>query len=121
MTITMGGITVDCANPHTLADFWTKALGYEIAHDYGTFVFIGPADKSSDNTVYLGFQQVPEERVGKNRLHIDFRVDDRAAESARLVELGATVVGEHAVPTLSWTVLRDPEGNEFCVGQPDEA
>jgi predicted enzyme related to lactoylglutathione lyase len=53
--------------------------------------------------------------VGKNRVHLDFHADDREVEVARLVGLGATVHGEQQVPGLRWTVLADPEGNEFCV------
>jgi predicted enzyme related to lactoylglutathione lyase len=59
---------------------------------------------------------VPEKRTGKNRVHLDFGTNDRLAEVDRLTGLGATVVEEHTVPGLTWSVLRDPEGNEFCVG-----
>ncbi len=57
---------------------------------------------------------------GKNRVHFDSHVPDRLAEVARLVSLGATEVGVHNVPGLTWTVLADPDGNQFCVGQPDD-
>ena len=114
MTIEMGGVTIDCADPRTLAEFWAKALNTTVGADYGgEFVLIGPPSGSGP---YLGLQKVPEARAGKNRVHIDFRAEDRAAEVARLVSLGATQVGEHTVPGLSWTVLQDPVGNEFCVG-----
>jgi predicted enzyme related to lactoylglutathione lyase len=64
----------------------------------------------------MGLQQVPEPRVGKNRVHVDFRADDREVEIRRLLGLGATVLDEQQeVPGLRWTVLADPEGNEFCV------
>jgi predicted enzyme related to lactoylglutathione lyase len=53
--------------------------------------------------------------VGKNRVHVDFHADDREVEVRRLVGLGATVLDEQEVPGLRWTVLADPEGNEFCV------
>jgi predicted enzyme related to lactoylglutathione lyase len=68
---------------------------------------------------FWALQQVPEPRLGKNRVHLDLRGDaGRAAEVARLVDLGARVIDEeHAVPGLAWTVLADPEGNEFCVGE----
>jgi predicted enzyme related to lactoylglutathione lyase len=72
-----------------------------------------PADGEAG--LALGLQQVPEERVGKNRAHIDWHTDDRAAEVERLVRLGASVRGEESVPGLQWTVMADPEGNEFCV------
>jgi hypothetical protein len=59
-------------------------------------------------------RQVPEGRTVKNRLHLDFRPDDQDAEVSRLLALGARPAdigqGEQ-----SWVVLRDPEGNEFCV------
>lgn len=109
----MGGITIDCVDPGRLADFWTKALGTTIDQNYdGEYIMLArPADKP-----YLAFQKVPEERAGKNRVHLDFGTDDRRAEVERLVGLGATAVAEHSVPGLTWTVLQDPAGNEFCVG-----
>jgi predicted enzyme related to lactoylglutathione lyase len=72
-----------------------------------------PADPAQP---YLGLQKVPEERSGKNRVHVDFVAEDREREIDRLVTLGATRGEDHTVPGLTWTVLRDPEGNEFCVG-----
>lgn len=114
MTIRMGGITIDSTDPRALAEFWTKALDTTIDQDYdGFFVVLKPTGESGP---YVGLQKVPEERVGKNRAHVDFHTEDRQAEVARLVSLGAKEVAEHTVPGLSWTVLQDPEGNEFCVG-----
>jgi hypothetical protein len=60
---------------------------------------------------------VAEPTAGKNKVHLDLRGSDRASEVARLLSLGATAVAEHSVPGLSWTVLADPEGNLFCVGE----
>jgi predicted enzyme related to lactoylglutathione lyase len=113
-TIQMGGVTIDCADPRKLAEFWTEALGTTIGGDYGgEFIMLAP---TVENGPYVGLQRVPEKRAGKNRVHIDFHTDDRPAEVERLAKLGATAVGEHSVPGLTWTVLQDPEGNEFCVG-----
>ena len=112
-TIEFGGVTIDCADPQQLAEFWTEALGTTITGDYGEYVFLAP---TSEDGPYVGLQRVPEERAGKNRVHVDFRTDDREGEVARLVKLGATEVGEHSVQGLAWTVLEDPEGNVFCVG-----
>jgi predicted enzyme related to lactoylglutathione lyase len=113
MSIRMGGVTIDCADPVKLAEFWSEALGAEATNYGGEFVFLAASGKDGP---YVGLQKVPEERVGKNRAHVDFSTEDRAAEVKRLVGLGATEVGEHSVPGLTWTVLQDPEGNEFCVG-----
>ncbi|HET9139975.1 VOC family protein [Actinophytocola sp.] len=113
MSIQLGGVTIDCADPRKLAVFWAEAIGGKISDEFGgEFVFIG----TGEDRPYIGLQRVPEPRVGKNRVHVDFGAADRNAEVERLVGLGATVVGEHSVPGLTWTVLQDPEGNEFCVG-----
>jgi predicted enzyme related to lactoylglutathione lyase len=84
-----------------------------VAADYGEFVMLAPAGQDA---VRLGLQRVPEARTGKNRVHLDLGTDDREAEVARLGSLGASVLAEHDMPGLWWTVMADPEGNEFCVG-----
>ena len=63
------------------------------------------------------FQQVPELRSGKNRLHLDVRIgpERREAEVARLVELGATELWRASQGPHAWVTMADPEGNEFCV------
>lgn len=108
-------ITIDSADPRSLAEFWTKALGHEIAFDAdGWFVQLrSPTDPAQPA---IGLQKVPEPRAGKNRVHVDFAAEDREAEVERLVGLGATRGADHTMPGLTWTVLQDPEGNEFCVG-----
>jgi predicted enzyme related to lactoylglutathione lyase len=113
MTLQIGMVTIDCQNPQRLAEFWTRALNTTVAMDVGPFLMLTP---NADGGPAVGLQQVPEPRAGKNRVHLDLGTTERAAEVDRLVELGATVRGEHDVPGLSWTILADPEGNEFCVG-----
>ncbi|HEY3010272.1 MAG TPA: VOC family protein [Micromonosporaceae bacterium] len=113
MALTAHMVTIDCGDPRGLDKFWTQAAGYEIRADLGgEYVVVGPA---SGDGIRLGLQRVPEPRVGKNRVHVDWAADDRSAEVSRLVALGASVIASHAVPGLTWTVLADPEGNEFCV------
>jgi predicted enzyme related to lactoylglutathione lyase len=114
MTISLDMITIDTADPHRLADFWTKALGTSIQHDWGEFLMLAPA---AGGGLQLGLQQVPDPTPGKNRVHFDTETEDRAAEVARLVGLGATEIAEHTVSDISWTVLADPDGNQFCVRQ----
>ncbi|MEU4741594.1 VOC family protein [Actinosynnema sp. NPDC023658] len=117
MGMTIGMITIDTSDPHRLADFWTKALDLSVRHDWGgEFLLLAPAEGSGG--LQLGLQRVDDPTPGKNRVHFDAHVDDRAAEVARLVGLGATEVDEHTVPGLTWTVLADPDGNRFCIGQP---
>ncbi len=113
--MSIGMITIDTADPQKLADFWTKALNTGIQHDWGEFIILAAP---TEGGLQLGLQRVDDASPGKNRVHFDAHVPDRAAEVARLVALGATEVAEHTVPGLTWTVLADPDGNQFCVGQP---
>jgi hypothetical protein len=117
-------VVFDCRHPASLARFWASVLdGYEVApYDEAELERLrskGIFDTEDDPMVlverpggpgprYL-FQLVPESKVVKNRLHLDLRGDDPAAELRRLVGLGARVLDEQA----TWVVLADPEGNEF--------
>ncbi|WP_091300002.1 VOC family protein [Amycolatopsis xylanica] len=113
MTLSVGMVTIDCADPRALAAFWTEALGLEVSQDFfGEYLVLS----SDASPVAIGIQRVPEPRAGKNRLHLDLTTEDSDGEVARLVALGAKEVGKHEVPGFGWTVLTDPEGNEFCVG-----
>jgi predicted enzyme related to lactoylglutathione lyase len=113
MALTAHMVTIDCADPVALAKFWSEAAGYELRWQQDdSFLMLAPA---SGEGVRIGLQRVAEAKPGKNRAHIDWKADDRRAEVTRLVELGASVLDEHVEPGLAWTVLADPEGNEFCV------
>ena len=109
MALSIGMVTIDCLDPQSMAEFWIAALDTTVAGDYGDFVLL-------TGTPALGLQKVSEPRAGKNRVHLDLHTDHRAAEVARLTKLGASVLAEGNAPGLWWTVLADPEGNEFCVG-----
>ena len=111
--ITPGMITTDCADARALAKFWSEATGAPISADYdGFFVMV-------DTTPTLGFQLVEDPTPGKNRIHVDFQSKDREAAVKRLEELGATVKSVETLPdgSFTWTVMADPEGNLFCVGE----
>ncbi|MDX6744948.1 VOC family protein [Actinocorallia sp. A-T 12471] len=111
MTLSMEAVTVDSTEPGSLARWWADALDGKIIADYGFYLAVAGAG------AVLGFQRVGEPTPGKNRVHLDFKAADRLAEVARLRGLGASEVGEHEVPGMVWTVLADPEGNQFCVSQ----
>ena len=110
-------IDVDSADPDRLATFWQEALGWRRTHDTPDEVALEPPEGSLEEGVVpdLLFMRVPEEKAGKNRLHLDLRPDDQAAEVARLEGLGARRVSIGQGPDVTWVVLADPEGNEFCV------
>ncbi len=106
-------LTVDCADPRRVAEFWCGVLGYEIADEDEESVEIrGPAGTGWP----LLFLVVPEGKTVKNRLHLDLSPPSTMREEVeRVAALGATtfrLVEEHGS---FWTVMLDPEGNEFCV------
>jgi glyoxalase superfamily protein len=106
-------LTIDCAEPRRLAEFWCAALGYELADvDEEDALIRDPAGKGWP----LLFQVVPEGKRGKNRLHLDLSPPHTmAAEVERLLAAGATVQGRVDEGESYWTVMLDPEGDEFCV------
>jgi len=104
-------VIVDAADPVALGRWWAAALGWVVVNDDPEEFEIRP---DADRTPGLLFARVPEPKTLKNRLHLDFRPDDRDAEVNRLLDLGATRI-DVGQGEPSWVVLSDPEGNEFCV------
>jgi predicted enzyme related to lactoylglutathione lyase len=111
-------LAIDCHDPRALARFWAAALDQQVLLEDDEEAIVG-ADKHS----YPGlcFLRVPEGKTVKNRLHIDLDPDDRDAEIERLIALGATRADVGQGPDVSWVVLADPEGNEFCVLSPHQS
>jgi hypothetical protein len=134
-------VTVDCAGPHVLADWWAEALGWQVEAQDEAFIrrmveaghateaqttthrgrlvwAVGAAITSPDpGRPRVLFQSVPEARTTKNRVHLDLRVGDerREAEVARLTGMGATELWRGSQGPSTWVTMADPEGNEFCV------
>jgi catechol 2,3-dioxygenase-like lactoylglutathione lyase family enzyme len=113
-------LCVDTADPARLAAFWQAALGWRRTFDQGDEVVLEPPEGSPEDGVApdLLFLRVPEGKAGKNRLHLDLRPGDQAAEVARLEGLGASRADVGQGPDVSWVVMADPDGNEFCVLEP---
>ena len=115
-------LCLDCHDPGRLAAWWAEVLGYEVlpAEDDGV-VEIGPPGQEPKGVVpTIVFVAVPEPKTGKLRLHLDLNATDRSQddELARLLALGATRVDVGQGPLteeMTWHVLADPEGNEFCL------
>jgi hypothetical protein len=133
-------ITFDCADPHAQASFWAQVLGTEV-EDHSDLADKLVADglmPAEDRIVINGrsafrdvaacrdpsggeprmfFQRVPESKVAKNRMHADIHVepDRKLAEVERLEKLGAQLIGTHSDRGPVTYVMRDPEGNEFCL------
>ena len=117
--IRIQSVCVDAHDPAALASFWQSALGWRrTAEDDDEIVLEPPEDSPEDGIVPdLLFLKVPDTKAVKNRLHLDLRPADQAAEVARLEALGAARVSVGQSDAVSWVVLADPEGNEFCVLQ----
>jgi catechol 2,3-dioxygenase-like lactoylglutathione lyase family enzyme len=103
-------VTFDCGDPLGTAAFWAEALGSNVDEDStDDRAFVEAPGWGGPN---LWFVRVPEGKTAKNRLHFDLRAPGTVAEEVeRLQALGATVV----TPGDELVVMRDPEGNEFCV------
>ena len=138
-------VTVDCADPHVLADWWAQAIGWDVepsnenfirgliadgyAKDeetkfhHGTLVWkegaaiVHPDEPATGIRKRVLFQLVPESKTVKNRIHLDVNVgaDNVEAEHDRLVAAGATFLHRGSQGPHSWVTLADPEGNEFCI------
>ncbi|GAA4607601.1 VOC family protein [Actinoplanes octamycinicus] len=133
-------MTFDCADPHAQAAFWAQVFGTTV-EDHSALVDKLVADgrmAPDDRLVWDGrsafrdvaacsdpagveprlfFQRVPEGKTAKNRVHLDVHVDPdrKVAEVERLIGLGAELIGTHSDRGPATFVLRDPEGNEFCL------
>jgi len=107
-------ISIDCADPRRLSAFWSEVTGYQAVTEDDGFVALGAPDQRGIRAIF--FWKVPEPKVTKNRVHLDLATKDPAHEIERLITLGAKKVEYREGNGTSWTVMLDPEGNEFCIG-----
>ena len=111
MAVKLTQVVIDCADPDRLATFWCEVLGWQVVDRDGDEVEIGG---SGDGPTLL-LDRAPDAKVGKNHLHLDLTpTGDQQAEVDRIIGLGARRV-DIGQGDVSWVVLADPEGNEFCV------
>lgn len=118
---------IDCEDPAAQARWWAEALGWKIGYESADEVSLVPGHVTEEVLATTPWEQmgpglvfvpVPEGKTVKNRLHFDLAPhisDDRDGEIARLVAMGATHVDVGQTAGVTWDVLADPEGNEFCV------
>jgi predicted enzyme related to lactoylglutathione lyase len=116
VTLRLGEIVIDCADHEVVVPFWLEAMGdYTRVDVNAQYVGITAAERAVGRPAIL-FQKVPEPKAGKNRVHLDLRGETMAGEVERLKSLGATFIAERTLgESTRWTVMADPEGNEFCV------
>ncbi|WP_445154210.1 VOC family protein [Arthrobacter sp. Hor0625] len=114
----LASVAIDAVDPKVVADFWCAVLSWtiieEAADEDGELISIGPRDNSAPSIDVIA---VPGAKTVKNRLHFDLRADgvSTAEELERLLALGARRTDVGQGPDVSWVVLADPEGNEFCL------
>ena len=117
MTVSLHHIVIDAHDLQALARFWAQVLGWRILSEREQEVVI-----AVDETAPVGicFMPVKDQKTVKNRVHLDLTPDpdDPDAEIQRILALGARKVDIGQTGAESWTVLADPEGNEFCVVRP---
>ena len=110
--VSVMALTINCADPAALAEFWGNALGRPVSPgstaEMAQLEAAGPASGPR-----MFFQRVPEAKTVKNRLHLDLATEHYDQEIERLTGLGAKAVDEVKVPGVRWTTFADPEGNEF--------
>jgi predicted enzyme related to lactoylglutathione lyase len=119
MPVRLHHIVIDAHDLPTLARFWTQALGWKVLSQRENEIVLGTDENAP---VGMCFMPVTDPKTVKNRVHLDLTSSaaDRDREIDRLLALGARRVDIGQTGTESWTVLADPEGNEFCVVRPKE-
>lgn len=103
---------IDCNDLDALTTFWSELTGLEAIGEAPGYRWLKPQAEGSS---LIAFQQVPEPKSGKNRVHLDLHTDDVLGEVARAIKLGAVEGRRHAWDDFHWIVLGDPGGNEFCI------
>jgi predicted enzyme related to lactoylglutathione lyase len=109
----VASVVVNTNDPDRLADFWSSLLDVQIARRSGPyFIWLAPQHEGG---VSVAFQKVERPTEGRRRLHLDLQVEDREEAVERVIALGGSRVEDHTSGDFSWTVMADPDGNEFCV------
>ena len=120
MTVALEQVCIDAHDPERLAKFWAEVLNWEVIYDSKNDpendspereIELSPKNGAGTNLLFLSNN---DQKNVKNRLHFDLRPDDRDAEVARVEALGARRI-DIGQGDVSWVVLADPEGNEFCI------
>jgi predicted enzyme related to lactoylglutathione lyase len=120
MTLRIQCLCIDTTDPTRLATFWQSALGWRRTFEQEDQVVLEPPAGSPEDGIVpdLLFLRILEEKGVKNRLHLDLRPQDQAAEVTRIEGLGGRRVDIGQGTGVTWVVMADPDGNEFCVLRP---
>ncbi|HEY5663520.1 MAG TPA: VOC family protein [Ilumatobacter sp.] len=111
--VTVGSVVINVRDFELQKAFWGAVLGSGIAQEYAPwYVWFAPQHPGG---ISVALQAVAEPTEGPRRLHLDTTVDDVDAARARIVELGGAHLADREMGGFRWTVMTDPEGNEFCI------
>jgi predicted enzyme related to lactoylglutathione lyase len=116
MQASVGYLVIDAMDPQRLTRFWSAMLDVEVDSSIGDGQFIVLSPTKDGLTV--GFQKVPEEKTGKNRVHLDLVVEDLESATAEIESLGGRWLEPGTTRDLEgfqWRTMADPEGNEFDI------
>jgi hypothetical protein len=113
MSNSLFAVTIDCADAGAVARFWADALGRQVAEDSTSEHVVLLAGDGDTSGPRISFNQVPEPKTVKNRLHFDLITDTFDAETERLLTLGAQRLRDLRADKSRWTTFADIEGNEF--------
>lgn len=112
---TVSAVMHDTTDLDGTVAFWRELLGLNELHRDERYVYLSEISATGP---FLAFQKVPEAKASKNRLHLDVRVADREALVQQIIDMGGTHLRDQQEAHFPmWSVMADPEGNEFCVYQ----
>jgi predicted enzyme related to lactoylglutathione lyase len=114
-------LCIDANDQLRLGRFWAEALHWDINEDNHDEIRLVPTD---DTQFGIIFEPVPDKKVGKNRIHLDLTttsIEDQTETVRSLIEMGAHHIDIGQGPDEPHVVLADPEGNEFCVIEPENS
>ena len=121
MSLRLEQVLIDAHDPERLAKFWADVLDFKVEYDSNEDpeseeggereIELAPKDGAGTHILFV---EVQDEKTVKNRIHLDLRPDDQAAEVARVEALGARKI-DIGQGEVTWVVMADPEGNEFCI------
>lgn len=111
--VTVGSVVINVRDYEKQKAFWGAMLGSDVAQEFAPhFVWFAPQHPGG---ISVALQTVQDPTEGPRRLHLDTSADDPVAAKARVVQLGGALVEDREMGGFTWSVMTDPEGNEFCI------
>jgi predicted enzyme related to lactoylglutathione lyase len=110
--VTVGSVVINVVDLERQKAFWGALLGSPVGMELPGFCWFAPQHEGG---IAVALQQVEDPTPGRNRLHLDTSVADVVAAVQQIEELGGSHLEDHEIAGFAWSVMADPEGNEFCI------